>query len=238
MLTIFLRAILLYLIMLMTLRAMGKHQLGQFQPYEFALAIIIADLMATPMSDISIPMLHGVMPVAALFIVHCLLTLACMRSDKLRAFISGKPSVVVSRGVVDKKELTRLCLSLSDLLEGMRQSGILDPSQMETAVIEANGRISAFTSGRDRAASPADLSIPTDYEGMPMTLIMDGRVQQNNLKQAERDLPWLEDALKMYNLSTKDVLLMSLGTNGKAYMQDMRGATIAFEAMKPEEVCW
>lgn len=235
---IFFRAVILYGLTLITLRAMGKHQLGQFQPYEFALALIIADLMATPMADNSIPLLHGVLPVAALFIVHCLLTFLCMRSDKLRSIISGKPSVVISRGVIDKKELSRLCLSLSDLLEGIRESGILDPAKVGTAIIEADGKICAFENSNARPLSPSDLSIQTPYEGMPLQLIMDGRLQQNNLEESGRDRAWIEQLLGLYNLKIKDVLLMSLNTEGKMHVQDMRGATLNFEAMKPEEVNW
>lgn len=238
MLTIFLRAILLYAITLITLRAMGKHQLGQFQPYEFALAIMIADLMATPMADISTPLLHGVLPVAALFIVHCLITLLCLRSDRARAVISGKPSLVVSNGVVDKKELTRLCMSLSDLLEGMRESGILDPKELGTAIIEADGKISAFPLSPFRPASPSDLQIQTGYEGMPLQLILDGHVQQNNLMKAGQDIAWLTETLKLYNLTAKDVLMMSLSTDGTAYVQDARGAILQFEALSKQGVVW
>ncbi len=236
--TIFIRAILLYAFMLITLRAMGKHQLGQFQPYEFALAIMIADLMATPMGDISIPLLHGVLPVAALFITHCLLTFLCMRSDRLRAIISGKPSLVMSRGVIDQKELRRLCLSLSDLLEGLREAGILDPAKVGTAIIEADGKISAFTGSHDRTVNVKDLSIETQYEGMPLMLVMDGRVQLNNLRMAGQDERWLGAQLKQYNLAPKEVLLMSLDTQGVAHVQDMRGSRIQFEAMAKEAVGW
>lgn len=238
MLTIFFRAVILYTVTLITLRAMGKHQLGQFQPYEFALAIMIADLMATPMADISTPLLHGVLPVAALFVVHCLLTFLCLRSDRLRAIISGKPSVVVSKGVIDREELTRLCLSLSDLLEGMRESGILDPARMGTAVVEADGRVSAFPPSGERPLAPGDISIQTPYEGMPLMLVMDGRVQHNNLKKSGKDESWLGELLSLYNLDAKRVLLMSLDTEGHAHLQDMRGATLSFEAMKPQEVSW
>lgn len=238
MLTIFLRAIILYALTLVTLRAMGKHQLGQFQPYEFAMAIMIADLMATPMSNISTPLLHGVLPVAALFIIHSLLTYLCMRSDKLRSIISGKPSVVMTNGVVDKNELSKLSLSLSDLLEGLREAGIMDPSKVGTALIEANGRITAFPPSQERPLTPKDMSIQTPYEGLPLVLIMDGRVQKNNLRQAGKDEAWLSELLALYNLDFKQVLLTSLDTCGKMHLQDTRGATLSIEAMNPKEVCW
>ena len=97
MLTILIRAILLYFILTLSMRAMGKRQLGQFQPYEFVMAMLIANLIATPMSDVSTPLMHGILPVAALYITHALITLLCMRSDRMRAFICGKPSLIISR---------------------------------------------------------------------------------------------------------------------------------------------
>ena len=119
MFTLFLRALILYVVMIITMRGLGKRQLGQFQPYEFAIAILLADLIATPMESISTPLLYGILPVAALFAVHSLITLLCLKFDKVRAFISGKPSVVISKGVIDQRELKRLCLSIADLLEDL-----------------------------------------------------------------------------------------------------------------------
>ncbi len=222
MLTIFFRAIILYVVTLITLRALGKNQLGQFQPYEFALALMIADLMVTPMADMSTPLLHGMLPVAALFVVHCVLTFACVKSDKLRAIISGKPSLVVTKGVIDRKELQRLSMSLSELLEGMRESGVLDPAQVGTAIVEADGKVSAFSTS----------------EVCAMPVVMDGRVQLANLRLAGFDEPWLSDLLSRYNLAAGDVLLMSLDGTGCAHIQDMRGTLIDLAAAKPEEVGW
>ena len=128
MFTLFLRALILYVVMIVTMRGLGKRQLGQFQPYEFAMAILLADLISTPMESVSTPLLYGILPVMALFAVHSLITLLSLKSDRVRAFVSGKPSVIISRGVINERELKRLCLSLSDLLEGLRNVGILDPS--------------------------------------------------------------------------------------------------------------
>ena len=236
MLTIFLRAIILYGVTILTLRAMGKQQLGQFQPYEFALAIMIADLMAAPMGDISTPLLHGVMPVAALFIVHSALTLLSMKSDRFRAVLSGKPSVVVKNGVIDRAELARLCLSMSDLLEGLRESGLLDPKHVGTAIVEADGTISAFPISQQRPVNPADLKLATQYEGLPLPLVLDGKVQRANLQKSGQSEDWLLELLALYNLEPRDALLASLSTTGQMRVQDMRGATLDFEALAPAEV--
>ena len=210
MFTIFLRALILYAITIIALRALGKSQLGQFQPYELALALLLADLMATPMSDASTPLLHGALPAAALFVAHSVLTFLSMRSDKLRQLISGKPSVVVTDGVIDRAELTRLCLSLPELIEGMRQQGIPDPAALGTAIVEANGNLSAFQ--KDETC------------GFPV--IMDGRVQDANLSITPIDASQLTTILDRYNLDAKGVLLMSVDALGAAHIQTMDGAVI------------
>jgi Predicted membrane protein len=236
--TIFLRAFVLYALMLLTIRGMGKHQLGQYQPYELALAMLIANLASTPMSNVSTPLLHGALPIAALFVTHGVITLLCMRSDSFRAFISGRPSVVVTAGVIDRAELSRLCISLSDLLEGVRTCGILNPDDLGTAIIEADGSVSAFPNEKSRTPTTEELSIPTTYEGLSLMLIMDGNIQVKNLEISRQDERWLTTLLAHYNLKPQDVLLASLDTSGTLRVQDSSDALLHMQALSPEEVCW
>ena len=191
MISLFLRGMILYIVMILTMRGLGKRQLGEFQPYEFAMTILLADVISAPMESVSTPLLHGLLPVAAMFAVHGVVTLLSMKSDKVRAFVSGKPTVVIARGQIDQRELDRLCLSLADLLEGLRGAGFIDPGEVGTAVIEANGRISAFPHAGLRTVQTAELGVRTDYEGLPMILIMDGRLQPHNLGQTGKDARWL-----------------------------------------------
>lgn len=236
--TIFIRAIILYFVLMLTMRAMGKRQLGQFQPYEFVMVMLIANLVATPMSDVSTPLLHGVLPVAALYIVHTLITLICLRSDKMRALISGKPSLIISRGIIQQQELKKLCLTLSDVLEGIRAAGILDVNEVGTAVMEANGTITAFPKAEFRPVNAGEMQVNPAYEGLPMVLIMDGRIQQHNLTSAQLDEKWLQSALESQKLSEKQVFLGSLDTQGRMTIQDRSGNVIQFQAMRADEVKW
>lgn len=238
MLTIFLRAFVLYAVMLITLRGMGKHQLGQYQPYEFAMAMLIADLVSTPMSEVSTPLLHGLLPVAALFVTHGVITLLCMRFDRVRSVLSGKPCVIAADGIIDRRQLTRLCLSLSDLLEGLRTAGILDLKDLGTAIIEANGTVSAFPQSASRPPTAEEMGIATPREGLPLMLILDGRIQSNNLKTSGHQEDWLLEILNRYGLSPKAVLLASLDTMGGLRIQTMDGALITLQALKPQEVSW
>lgn len=238
MLTIFFRAIALYLVLMLTMRGMGKRQLGQFQPYEFVMAMLIANLVSTPMSDVSTPLLHGVLPVGALFIVHAVITALSLRSDRMRALISGKPSLIISRGVIQQQELSRLCLTLSDLLEALRSAGFSDPTEVGTAVMEANGTITAFPLAARRPPTTEEMNITPGYEGLPMVLIMDGRVQVHNLTTARLTEEWLHRTLSARRLTEKQVFLASLDTQGRLTIQDTGGNLTQFQAIEAGEVKW
>ena len=238
MFTILIRALILYILMILAIRAMGKRQMGQFQPYEFAMALLVANLLATPMSDVSTPLLHGLVPIASLLIVHGLIALVCMKSDKARAFISGKPSVIMSKGVVDVKELNRLCLTLSDLLEGIREAGILDPADVECAVMEANGTITAFPHSARRAPTAEEMGIDAGYEGVPMALIMDGRIQKHNLQSTRLSPEWLKSRLSGLHLLPSDVYLATLNTKGELTLQTQRGEILSLNAVDSGKIAW
>lgn len=238
MFTLFFRAIFLYVVLILTMRLLGKRQLGEFQPFEFALTILLADIISGPIGSVSTPLLYGVLPVMAVIVVHGVLTIACMKSDKLRAVISGKPTLVISRGVIDRRELNRLCLSLSDLLEGLRGAGFLDPTEVGTAVVEANGTISAFADAGSRPPTTREMQLSPGYEGLPMILIMDGRLQEKNLRTTGKDKAWLTGLLSGRALSAESVYLASLDTRGFLTLQMRDDTLIRFRALSEGEVRW
>lgn len=238
MFTLFFRAMLLYLLLILALRVLGKRQMSELQPYEYALTILLAEIIADPISSVSTPLLYGLLPVAAVIVVQGGLSIACMKSDQLRALISGKPTVVIRRGVIDRRALNKLCISLSDLLEGLRSAGYLDPAEIGTAIVEANGAISAFESEADRPPKARELQLSPPYEGLPLLLIMDGRVQKANLKETGRDEAWLRGLLNGCGLAEKAVYLASLNTQGELLLQLMDGRVQRMQALQENEVIW
>ncbi|MBQ8953094.1 MAG: DUF421 domain-containing protein [Clostridia bacterium] len=238
MLTLFIRAIILYVALVAFTRAMGKRQLGQFQPYEFVMTMLIADLVAVPMSDVSTPLLHGLLPVAAMFVVHSLITLLSLRSDRMRSFFSGKPSVIIARGVWQQAEMQRLCLTISDVLEGLHAAGILDPTEAETALVEANGSISAFPRSALRPATAQDMGVKSVYQGAPVILVMDGRVQAGSLAAAGLEEGWLRDRLSARGLSPEQAFFCTLDTQGVMTVQDRQGNVTRLQALDSAEVSW
>ena len=238
MFTLFFRAMLLYAAMILTMRVLGKRQLGEFQPYEFALTILLADIISGPIGSVSTPLLYGLLPVVAVIVVHGVISIACLKSDRVRAIVSGKPTLVVNRGAINRAALDELCISLSDLLEGLRSAGFLDPAEVGTAVVEANGTISAFQTSASRAPKAGEMNLDPGYEGLPMILIMDGKVQAWNLSQTRRDERWLDGLLSARGLTAKAVYLASLDTQGQMSVQLMDGSTQRFQALEPGEVRW
>ena len=238
MFTLFLRGALLYVVMIATMRALGKRQLGEFEPYELAMTILLADLISSPMESVSTPLLHGLLPVAAMFVVHGAITLASLRWDRFRALVSGKPALVINRGEIDQKELDRLCLSVADLLEGLRGAGFLDPAEVGTAIVEANGTITAFPAGADRPPKAGELELEPGYEGLPMALITGGRVQPGNLRRTGLSRAWLENLLARRGLQVRAVYLASLDTQGRMTLQLAGGGLMRCQAIGAEEVAW
>jgi uncharacterized membrane protein YcaP (DUF421 family) len=166
------------------------------------------------------------------------MSLLSVRFDGVRAFLSGRPQVVINKGRIDEAALDRLCLSVSDLLEGLRGAGFLDPAQVGTAIVEANGAITAFPAGSERAPKASELDIAPGYEGLPLALITGGRIQPGNLAMTGRDRHWLEALLMARGLSPKQVFFASLDTHGRMTLQLKGGELMRFAAMGESEVCW
>lgn len=236
--TLFLRGAVLYIAMILVMRGLGKRQLGEFQPFELAMTILLADVISAPMESVSVPLLNGLLPVAAMFIVHSAISLASAKSERVRAFISGRPIQVIARGEIDQGALRRLCISPADLMEGLRGAGFMDPTKVSTAIVEANGSISAFADSRYRPPDTTELGVQPAYEGLPLLLIVDGHVQPSNLAKSGQDEAWLNQALEGQSLRAEDVYLAVLDTRGQMTLQLKRGGVQAFQAMDAGKVAW
>ena len=214
MFTLFFRAAFLYAVMILTMRLLGKRQLGEFEPYELALTILLADIISSPIGSVSTPLLYGILPVAAVIAVHGIISIACVKSDKIRSVISGRPTLIVNRGVIDLKALDKLCLSLSDLLEGLRGAGFLDPNEVGTAIVEANGKISAFPADGKRPPNKEEMNMPSSYEGLPMVLVVNGRIQKDNLNSVGKNEKWLGKILASKGAKIENTALCMVDTAG------------------------
>lgn len=214
MLIIFFRTLILYFLVVIVMRIMGKQQIGQLQPYELVVAIMIADLVAVPMQNKGIPLLTGIIPILTLLISQLFLSYVSMKSLHGREIICGKPTILIDKGKILTKELQKERYNINDLLEELRVMGYPNIADVEYAILETNGCLSVIPKVDKRPVTPNDLNLTPQYEGLPLPLIIDGKIIEKNMKMANVDMKWLNEQLKMWNISSIDnVILASLDPN-------------------------
>ncbi|MBP3637335.1 MAG: DUF421 domain-containing protein [Clostridia bacterium] len=240
MLTLFVRSVILFVAAVVAMRLMGKREVGQLQPYELVVVIMIAELAATPIGDVGSPLLYGILPMAALVICHGLISFFCMVSDKFRTLMCGQPTVLIRDGVICEKQMREMSVTLSDLMEDLRIGGVMDPSEVGMAVLETCGQVTVFPKAEHRPLTPGDMAMQPDREGLPLTLIMDGRVQYQNLQRGKLTESWLKAQMKALGYTdASQVFFMCVNTKGLLMAQgkgktDMQTA----QAFAPEEARW
>jgi uncharacterized membrane protein YcaP (DUF421 family) len=214
------RAAILYLLVVLIIRIMGKHQIGQLQPYELVITILISELAAVPMQDPDIPLINGIIPILTLLLIQISLSLLSLKSATARRIICGGPSILIENGKIQQLELTKLRYSINDLLEQLRLKDIPNISDVEYAILETSGKLSVIPKSQKRPVNPEDLKITTSYEGLPITLIIDGNLKQKHLQQSRLTEDWLRNELAKFGLTSWDqVLLASLDSTGKLFIQ-------------------
>ena len=225
MLTIFTRSVLLYIASLLAMRAMGKREVGQLMPFELVVVIMIAELAATPMGGVGIPLLYGILPMIALVVCHGIITALCMKWQPFRAWMSGQPTVLMRNGVICEKQMRKSGVDLNDLMEAIRTAGILDPAEVGTIVLEPGGQVNVFPKADYRSVSAHDMKLQVSQEGLPLPLVMDGVIQPDNLKRGGLTEAWLrETAADCGYPDLSQVLFLSLNTQGEMLIQG-KGST-------------
>ncbi|MBQ4608496.1 MAG: DUF421 domain-containing protein [Clostridia bacterium] len=241
MLTGFLRTVILFFVTTIVLRLMGKRQLAELQPYEVVITLMISDLATQPMGDVELPLLGGVVAIVTLLLMHSLLSALAFWSIPLRRIICGRPSVLVRNGRICEDELSRLCFDLSDLMEGIRSQGLIGLQETGSVILETNGALSVFPSSDKRPVTRGEQGLPKIYDGIPLTLILDGMIQKRTLSIAGRDEAWLMRTLKQEGvLHVRNVLVALLDTQGELLVQEKgeSGRLMRIQAMQPDEVRW
>ena len=219
MLITFIRAIILYIIVLVIMRMMGKREIGQLQPFELAISIMIADLASIPMADVGIPIFDGIIPIFALLVMHLAISSINLRSINIRKVICGKPSILVYRGKIDEKVLKQERFTINELQERLRGNNVFSLSDVEYAILETSGQITVIQKPNKRNTIPEDFNIMPEYEGMSYDLIVDGKIMYENLKSLGKDINWLEKETKKFKLNPKETLLMTIDGKGEIFCQ-------------------
>ncbi|OPY57793.1 MAG: hypothetical protein A4E55_01401 [Pelotomaculum sp. PtaU1.Bin035] len=212
------RTVFVYFLVLVIIRMMGKREIGQLSPFDFVVAIIIAELAAMPMEITDIPIWHSVLPLMILGLLEVVMSYATLFSRTIRGIVCGYPQVIIKNSRLQRDEMRKARYNLDDLLGQLREKGIVDVNDVEFAVLETSGRLSVILKSQHRPVTPADLGISTHYEGPPTVLVMDGSVICKNLKEINLDENWLYERLKEYGLNPQKVLLATLGTDGRLFV--------------------
>jgi uncharacterized membrane protein YcaP (DUF421 family) len=214
------RTLILFSLIVCGLRLMGKRQVGQLQPYELVVIILISEFAAVPMQNSGVPLLAGILPILILLTSSIGLSYITMKHEKARSIVCGRPSILIERGQILYPELKKLRYNLSDLLEQLRVKNSPNIADVEFAILETNGELSVIPKSQKRPVTPEDMKLATQFEGLPYVLVMDGKVQKENLQKAKKSETWLEKEVKKQNITNlSEVLLASLDSSNSLYVQ-------------------
>ncbi len=200
---------------------MGKRQLGQMQPFELVLTLIIADLATIPMAEVSVPVLHGVVPLLTLVVVHFLLTLLTKSSQILSKFISGKPSIIINPKGIDYNAMKKLNLSTDDIFAALRECGYFNISQVQYAIMETNGKVSVMPKSENAPVTASDMQLQIDESFIPIVLVSEGKFMKDNMALAGLSENEVNDLVVQngFKGKLKQVLLLTLDQMGNGYIQ-------------------
>ena len=221
MLILVIRTLILYATVVISLRIMGKRQLGELQPSELVVAIMISDLASVPMQAIDIPILSGIIPVLTLIVAEVFMSYLSLKSKRIRKFFSGEPSIVVYNGHINEEELGRLRFNINDLIEELRLNNCHDISDVAVAVIETSGKLSVIPKDKARNVTVEDMKIENPrHEGLPCTLVSDGSINREELERSGKEREWLDKELKKRGIkNVKEVFIASLDAEDELYIQ-------------------
>ena len=215
MLNIFFRGVFLYLLLIGVIRFLGKRQLGQLEPSEVALTMLIADLASIPMQDPSVPITSGIIPIAAVLGTEYLLSHLSMRSVKLRKLLCGKPVILMENGHFLQENMKKTRVTLDELISQLREKDVMDPTTVQYAILETGGNLSVFLFPEEKPASAKEAGISTETISLPITIITDGRLLSENLRKAGKDTRWLQKTLSRNHATQAETFLLTVDGNNQ-----------------------
>ncbi len=220
MLNTFIRVSIIYILVLVIMRIMGKREIGQMQPFELVIAIMIADLASVPMADTGIPISNGIIPILALLLFQLIISIINLKSITLRKIICGKPRILIYRGKIDEQALKKEKITINELQERLRQKSIFTIGDVEYAILETSGEISVIQKPEKRNIIVEDLNITPEYEGIPYDLVIDGKIMYENLKKIGKDEKWLQKQVEKFKTKPQDALIVTFDGKGQIFCQE------------------
>jgi len=218
----YIRTVLLYLILIAVIRLLGKRQIGQMEPSELVVTMLVADLAAIPMQNSGIPLLSGLIPIITVLGIELMLSALSLRSIFLRKLLCGKPVILIENGNLLQQNLRKARITMDELTGHLREKDVLDLRSVQFAILETNGSLSVFPYPKEKPASAKDAGIPARRQYLPYTLVSDGKLLKENLQKAKKDEQWLHAQLRQRNVTLEDTWLLCVdrGDNVIFYRRD------------------
>ena len=220
----YLRTALLYLVLIAGVRLMGKRQVGQMEPSEFVVTMLVANLASIPMQDEGIPLFSGVIPILTVLGAELVLSCASMGSIRLRRLLCGKPVILIENGHILQETLRRTRITADELTGHLRLKQVLDLNTVQYAILETNGDLSVFLYPAHQPATAKEAGIHPQNQALPVTIIDDGRLLRKNLNLAKKDESWVDRVLKSHNSTPEETFLLTVDAADKILWLPKEGA--------------
>ena len=211
----YIRTVILYAILIFSIRLMGKRQIGQMEPSEFVVTMLVANLASIPMQDGAIPLFSGLVPILTVLGLELILTTLSLKNLKFRKILCGKPVILIENGRILQNNLRLTRVTLDELTGHLRQKDILDPRTVKYAILETNGNLSVFPYEKHKPASAKDAQISVNDQFLPITIISDGRLLTENLIAAGKDAAWVDKILRQYETTAQQTFLLTVDHRDK-----------------------
>ena len=220
----YVRTIILHLLLILVIRLMGKRQIGQMEPSEFVVTMLVANLAAIPMQDSGIPLFSGIVPIFTVLGIELLLAMLSLRSIRLRKFLCGKPVILIENGNILQQNLRKTRVTIDELTGHLREKDVLDLNSVQYAILETNGNLSVFPYPKEMPASAKDAGIQVRNQFLPLTIISDGSLMEENLQKAGKDTRWVQRVLKEKGAALQDTWLLTVdGTDRIVFYRKEEG---------------
>ena len=206
----YLRTVILYALLIAVIRFMGKRQIGQMEASEFVVAMLVADLASVPMQDNAVPLLSGVVPLLTVVGLELLLSFLVLKSVHVRRILCGKPVILIENGKINQDNLRKTRLTMDELMSHLRQKDVLDLEAVQYVILETDGNLSVFPYPEQQPASAADAKIKVKKLSLPVTIINDGVLSQEDLRRAGKNMVWLKKILGKHKARQENTLLLSV----------------------------
>ena len=218
--TIFIRTVILYICVVTAMRVMGKRQLGELQPSEFVIALMISELATIPIDKSDMSLLHGVLPIFALVLLELIFSVLVIKSEVARKIITGAPVQIIKDGNFIMENLKKLRICIDDIMEQLRLNGYSSLSEIDSALVETNGQLSVIPKEASRPVTCKDLKLNPTQTHVPHTIISDGILRKDNLKGSGHNEKWLQKKLAKYNITDyKKVVFFSVTDEDETVIQ-------------------